>query len=52
MPDEVIIAELNHLPLWQGDTSAHNGDHSAADLALCNLIARYTDDREQVDRVF
>ncbi len=25
--------------LWSGDLSAHGGDHSAADLALCNALA-------------
>ncbi|MBK8753789.1 MAG: hypothetical protein IPL99_20020 [Candidatus Competibacteraceae bacterium] len=25
-----------------GDLSAHNGDHSAADLALCNALAFWT----------
>lgn len=38
--------------LMQGDTSAHNGDDSAADLALCNLIAFWTRDPYQVDRIF
>lgn len=27
--------------LWRGDTSGHNGDDSAADLALCRLLAFY-----------
>jgi hypothetical protein len=26
--------------LWAGDTSAHNGDHSSADFALCILLAK------------
>ena len=35
-----------------GDISAYEGDHSRADLALCRLIAFYTQDAEQVDRLF
>jgi hypothetical protein len=28
--------------LWQGDTSAYSGDHSSADMALCNHLAFWT----------
>ncbi|WP_420490753.1 phage NrS-1 polymerase family protein [Neobacillus drentensis] len=28
--------------LWNGDTSMHNGDHFAADLALCSYLVFYT----------
>lgn len=36
--------------LWSGDAGA---DHSAADLALCNLLAWWTDrDTDRVDRLF
>ena len=35
-----------------GDISTYDGDHSRADLALCRLIAFYTQDPEQVDRLF
>ena len=40
--------------LWNGDTSAYNGDHSAADLALVNHIFYWTnyDDPDDIDRVF
>ncbi len=39
--------------LMNGDTSAHNGDHSAADLALCNLIAFYAGTNpDLIDAVF
>ena len=39
--------------LWSGDTSAHGGDESAADLALCNLLAFWTGgDAARVDRLF
>lgn len=39
--------------LWSGDTSAHGGDHSAADLALCNLLSFWTGgDPARTDRLF
>lgn len=39
--------------LWAGDTSAHGGDESAADLALCNLLAFWTGgDGARIDRLF
>ena len=39
--------------LWGGDTSAHNDDHSAADLALCNHLAFWTGgDAARMDRLF
>lgn len=39
--------------LWSGDTSGHGGDDSAADLALCNLLAFWTDrDAGRIDRLF
>ena len=39
--------------LWAGDLSAHGGDHSAADLALCNLLAFWTGgDAQRIDRLF
>src|SRR5262249_14121253 len=39
--------------LWAGDTSGHEGDDSAADLALCNLLAFWTDkDADRIDRLF
>jgi putative DNA primase/helicase len=39
--------------LWSGDTSGHGGDHSAADLALCDLLAFWTDrDSDRIDRLF
>jgi len=39
--------------LWAGDTSGHGGDESAADLALCNLLAFWTDrDSDRMDRLF
>lgn len=39
--------------LWEGDTSAHEGDHSKADLALCSSLAFWTGgDAEQMDQLF
>jgi NrS-1 polymerase HBD domain len=39
--------------LWDGDTSAHGNDQSAADLALCNHLAFWTGrDRNRMDRLF
>src|SRR5262249_17909008 len=39
--------------LWKGDLSEYNNDDSAADLALCNLLAFWSGcDAEQMDRVF
>ena len=37
--------------LWIGDTSGYPS-HSEADLALCSLLANYTNDPEQLDRLF
>ena len=39
--------------LYDGDTSAHKNDHSAADLALCGHLGFWCDyDAAQVDRLF
>jgi hypothetical protein len=39
--------------LWRGDTSGHNGDDSAADLALCDLLAYFGGpDPALIDRLF
>jgi hypothetical protein len=38
--------------LYGGDTSANGGDHSAADLALLSRLAFYTQDPDQLDRLF
>jgi hypothetical protein len=41
------------LRLWEGNTSDHNDDDSAADLALCSHLAFWTGgDEEQMDRLF
>ncbi len=39
--------------LWAGDISMHGDDHSAADQALCNVLAFWTGrDAERMDRLF
>jgi len=39
--------------LWGGDTSAHNGDDSAADLALCSHLMFWTgNDKARTDNLF
>jgi putative DNA primase/helicase len=39
--------------LWKGDTSDYAGDDSRADLALCSLLAFWTDgDTERMDHLF
>jgi Zn ribbon nucleic-acid-binding protein len=38
--------------LWAGDTSAYNGDDSAADLSLCSMLAFRTGDEYRVDQLF
>jgi len=39
--------------LWRGDTSDYASDDSRADLALCSLLAFWTDgDTERMDRLF
>jgi hypothetical protein len=39
--------------LWKGDTSAYGGDHSRADLGLCNRLALFCQgDVYQMDRLF
>jgi len=39
--------------LWSGDTSANNNDHSSADLALCSILAYWTQcDALRIDDLF
>ena len=41
------------LDLWNGDFHTyHHGDHSAADFALIDMLAFYTQNREQIARLF
>ena len=57
LTDDDIIKRVTGDPawvqLWQGDYSAYDNDHSAADQALCNRLAFLAGrDTEQMDRVF
>ena len=38
--------------LWEGDTSLYANDESSADLTLCDLLAFWTQDPAQIDRLF
>ena len=38
--------------LWHGNTSGYGGDDSAADMALCCMLAFWTQDAAQLDRLF
>ena len=57
--DDEVFAKLQaekgaekFLSLWNGDTSGHGSDVSAADLALLSKITFYTQDRDQINRIF
>lgn len=59
MSDEEILSKLRNETncekferLWKGELSMHGNDHSRADLALVAKIAFYTQDREQIERLF
>lgn len=57
--DTAVISEIYHSkhapkiwPLWSGDTSAYNNDPSSAEQALADYIVWFTQNREQVERIF
>ena len=52
--DEILrrLPSEIHALYASGDLSAYGGDHSSADLALCNALAWRTDDPEQIDSLF
>jgi putative DNA primase/helicase len=59
MDDEEIIRLASNAKngdtfqrLWKGDISQHGDDPSAADAALVALLAFYTQDEDQLDRLF
>jgi AAA domain len=60
IPDDVLLSRIfaaengeKVRALFEGDTSAYHGDHSAADLALCSHLAFWTQrDPERMDRLF
>lgn len=58
MSDETLIQKAMQAnngekfsQLWEGDISGY-GSHSEADMALCNLLAFWTKDAGQIDRLF
>jgi len=42
---------VKFLALWNGDTSGYDS-YSEADMALCSIFAFYTQDENQIDRLF
>ncbi|MDP9359288.1 MAG: YfjI family protein [Chloroflexota bacterium] len=59
LSDEEVLARCRRaanatkfLRLWAGDTDDHDGDDSAADLALLSLLSFWTQDPIQLDRLF
>lgn len=57
LTDEQIISKASQnekfCSLFNGDMSAYNNDHSSADLALCNMLAFWTQkDARQIDSIF
>lgn len=60
LEDRVLLDKAHHAKngalfaqLWSGDTSNYNNDESAADLALCNLLAFWTaNDSNHIDQLF
>ncbi|HEY3787830.1 MAG TPA: phage/plasmid primase, P4 family, partial [Urbifossiella sp.] len=53
LDDREIIDRIckKHAALWNGSTDGHGGDDSAADLALCNLIAFFAGQSADVNRI-
>jgi putative DNA primase/helicase len=59
LADDVLLAKARSARngtrfarLWAGDTSLHQDDDSSADLALCCMLAFWTQDGDQLDRLF
>jgi putative DNA primase/helicase len=60
LPDDEIIQRIRASrqaakfeALWQGSCASYSGDHSAADLALCSLLAYWCGgDATAIDRLF
>lgn len=60
IPDNEIVKQIRESRqadkfdrLWSGDTRDYSGDHSAADLALCSMLAWWCDgDQRKVDTLF
>ncbi|MBI3945527.1 MAG: hypothetical protein HY321_06395 [Armatimonadetes bacterium] len=50
---EKILIDPEFAELWRGDTARYGGDHSAADLALCNKLRVLTNaDSRRMDELF
>ena len=59
LADEAVLARCRDAAnaakfraLWAGDTTGHGGDDSAADLALLSQLSFWTQDPDQLDRLF
>jgi len=59
LPDDEILQRCRSAAnaakferLWAGDTSLHGDDDSSADAALCAMLAFWTQDEEQIERLF
>lgn len=60
LEDDEIINKIraskngqNFIALFNGDMSAYNNDHSAADMAMCDILAFWTGcNMQQMDRIF
>jgi len=59
LSDDEVIAKARSaangpkfVALWFGDTSGHGADDSATDLALLSLLSFWTQDPDQLDRLF
>lgn len=54
--DDIIVKACKHdsfRKLYEGDMSAYNNDHSAADIAFCNMLAFWTSkDAGMMDAIF
>lgn len=52
--DKVLHMSIGHKTraLYHGDTSAYEDNPSRADMALCQYLAFYTQDADQIDRIF
>jgi putative DNA primase/helicase len=50
---KTLVKNEKFKKLWEGDLSDYDGDHSAADLALCHALAELSDgDPKRIDALF
>lgn len=59
LPDQIILKKAfqakngkKFQSLFNGELELYDQDHSTADLALCCLLAFWTKDHDQIDRIF